>query len=225
MKYKILSFIIFILCVLIYFPTKTLRAKEPVTPQRFIILGGIIGGAEIINGIIQLFSKNDETIETNLSPEKKKEIERLLSRSRLLEMLSKTEQPDISAVSNTTSQTSQVIKSTNITIKEEKAKPLSEQVGVIPSEEKEYFVYKITSYTYKTVKKYEKGAVDYYEVGVAYYNIGKKQKAKEYLLHTIAINVRKEEAIEFLIKHYNMTRKEILIEKKKYKKLNTIEKK
>jgi len=39
-------------------------------------------------------------------------------------------------------------------------------------------------------------------------------------LHSIAIGVREEEAIEFLIKHFDMTRKEIQIEKRKYKKLN-----
>jgi len=209
------------------FPKDILSQRDAVTPGRLIIVGGIIGGIEIINGILQLFGKGEETAETNLTPEKQREIEKLLSRSRLLEVLSKEGSPIVYSSKETditvTTKTQIVLKpkeKTNIIVKpEEETGPQPEKLDIIPSEEKEYFTYKITSYTYKTVKKLKRGVIDYYEVGVAYYKVGKKKKAREYLLHTIAIGVRKEEAIEFLMEHYNMTRKEIQIEKKKYKRL------
>lgn len=217
--------ILLLFLLMIISPKYILSQREAITPGRLIIVGSIIGGIEIINGILQLFGKGEESAETNLTPEKKREIEKLLSRSRLLEVLSQEKSPIVYSSIETniivTTKTQIALKSeeeTNIIAKpEEETEPQPEKLGVIPSEEKEYFTYKITSYTYKTVKKLKRGVVDYYEVGVAYYKVGKKRKAREYLLHTIAINVRKEEAIEFLIQHYNMTRKEIQIEKKKYK--------
>ncbi|MBN1898052.1 MAG: hypothetical protein JW827_04680 [Spirochaetes bacterium] len=211
-------FIIFLTLLLVL---SNAGKAAPESPNRFIILGGIIGGIELIHGIVQIFSDDEETINTNLSQEEKKEINDLLKPSDLLDILKKKDSEISSSVSNLTAQEkTSLTTNTNITVKNEKeSKPVPEEVDVIPTEEDEYFTFKITSLTYKTIKKYKKGAVDYYEVGVAYFNADKKKKAREYLLHTVAINVRKDEAIDFLIHNYAMTRQEIMKEKKKYIKL------
>jgi len=176
---KLFNFsLIFILLV----PRLIYSERKPYTTEKIIIVGGIIGGIEIINGVINLF-KGDKEKQEEMN--KGKEIENLLSGSKLLSMLSsKTEYIALKKEELEISQDS--VEKTNLEIK----------------------------------KKQRVGEIDYYEVGVAYYKVGKFDKAREYLLHSIAIGVREEEAIEFLIKHFDMTRKEIQIEKRKYKKLN-----
>lgn len=186
----------FCILIILLFCLNLYSESKPRIANNLIIAGGIVGGLEIINGVIQLFKKSDKEKE---NIEKEEEIKSLLSHSKLLSVLSTksnlllTYNQGTSNINNTNE---------NITLKtgeEESAESV------------------ITNYEIKPVLR--KGVVDYYEVGVAYYKVGKKSKAKECLLHTIAIGVREEEAIKFLMENFDMTRKEIQIEKRKYKEL------
>ncbi len=226
---KLVRNFIFIVILLFLNNISLYAAKSPITPGRLAIVGGIIGGVELVNGLLQLFKGGKEKDEMRIDRSKQKEIDKLLSGSRLLSVLNEESNIQPQQVVNTNEKITETVDekkivlvntNSNIVVENKKeSKPMKDKLAVVPSEQKEYFTYKITSYTYKKSKYLKKGVIDYYEVGVAYYNVNKKEKAREYLLHTIAIGVRKEEAIDFLIENFNMTRKEIQIEKKKYREL------
>ncbi len=239
---KILLIIISII-IIINTTSKNLRAEySPTTIDKFIIVGGILGGIELIHTAYMLFFKHNEhkmlrnknTSTTNSTDDainKEELLKKLLAPSKLLTMyeertntvISKETNLIVSTISNTyaTNEKSLTnsLKTTSSTQKQVliKTNIIVERFKVSPQTEQSNFTYTITNTRTKESFEYTAGAIDYYDVGVAYYHVGKKKKAKEYLLHTIAINKKKKEAIEFLMNHYKITLKEIRLEAKKYK--------
>ncbi len=167
-------------------------SAEIKSPIRFLYLGGIIVGAELINGAIKIFSKknavnqNDIKMKQQEELNKQKELEQLLAPSKLLDMV-KT--------------------STNQTQATNTVSPLPNQF--ITNLRNESMAFYITNNKTKEVYEFKQGEIDYYDVGVAYFRVNKKEKAKEFLFKAIQSNINKNKAINFLIENYNMSPKEI----------------
>ncbi len=235
---------IIILLIIFFFlqmsAKKTFAEYSPTTTQKFLIVGGILGGIELIHTALNLFSKkkkknlttttttNNYENYTDASINKEEELKKLLAPSKLLTLIEKTNtvistnknivvSVQTNTISNTTN-TNNLLGST-FTNYEIKTNTLIERYKITPQNMETNFTYKVTNTLTKKTFEYTAGSIDYYDVGVAYYFVNKKHKAKEYLLHTIAINKKKDEAIKFLMQHYKITLKEIRIEAKKYKTL------
>ncbi len=214
-----------------------LNSTTAVSPERLLIIGGVVGGIELIHIGINIFrhkkvdniliknNKDNKIVHIN-SIDKKKELKKLLAPSKLLSLIEESSNTNSSftninqvAVESNAVSTNQIVINnytnnnkyiTNITYQTEK-------YNIKPVSKRKYFTYTITNKLTKESYEYKSGAIDYYEVGIAYFSVGKKEKAKEYLLHTIAINERKKEAINFLLKHYKITLQEIRNQARKYK--------
>lgn len=204
------------------------------TPERFAILGAAVVGAELIYGAINLF-KGDEGDEkernnidvkqgtntiVNNKKNKEEQLKKLLAPSKLLDMVAETNQSQ----QETTKETNKRIESRidPVPVYEKKTnkkniKKKEKKKNVEPIKLPETKVYMITNYKTKEVYEYKKGVIDYYAVGTAYYNVGKKEKAKGFFLKTIALNINKEKSIKFLKRNYKMNDKEIMLQTAKYK--------
>ncbi len=89
------------------------------SPNRFLYLGGIIVGAELINGVVQLLSRkrntqNEDSLKLTREEELKKqrELDKLLAPSKLLDIIG--EETNISPHTNIVQTTPQQTTITNI---------------------------------------------------------------------------------------------------------------
>ncbi|MDD5067093.1 MAG: hypothetical protein PHF84_08615 [bacterium] len=212
MKQSLIIFLILLYCS----ASTDLRASAR-GPERLIILGSAVAGAELVNVIIRLFS-NTKQVQT-LSPEEQKrlaleeerkkqeELEKLLAPSKLFEVIGQTNimsGTNEAVALNAGNMTNRTVKAvTNL-----KAPPHKTTITTI---------YYITNYKTREIYEFKRGKIDYYAVAAAYYKVGKKEKAREFFLKTISLDVNKNQAMNFLIANFNMTPKEIQREAQKYK--------
>lgn len=200
--------------IVIFFSLSMLPLQAEIkSPIRFLYLGSIIVGAELINGIVQLLSRqrntqSEDSLKLTQEEElkKQKELDKLLAPSKLLDIIE--EETNISPLTNVVQTAPQQTAITNI--------QTSKEIILQPETRTQFSTYYITNYKTKEVYEFKKGYIDYYAVGVAYFNVNKKEKAKEFFLKTINLNLNKNQAINFLIENYNMSLKDINRQAKNY---------
>ncbi|MBU1076285.1 MAG: hypothetical protein KKH98_03270 [Spirochaetes bacterium] len=219
------------------------KAVSKRAPERFLIIGGAVVGAELVYSVINLFKGKETEEEQNLESkstniidyqkekiDREKELAKLLAPSKLFEVMAQTnvrestnevtqtniELPKIKDEAITGSAVTNIV--TNKLISRVTNIESVSNFGIPPEGIIQTSIIKVTNYSQKEVYEYRKGVIDYYEVGKAYFRVGKRVKAKEYLLKTIALNINKEEAISFLMENYEMSLKNIMQESRKYKK-------
>lgn len=174
---------------------------------RLLILGGAVAGAELVHGLIRVLSPAEKQEEKKLSPEeerkKQEELKKLLAPSKLLEMVEETNR---SALTNARpplpDKTGSVTRATN----QEPA----------DGEEKVAAVVTVTNTETSEIYEFRRGRIDYYAVALAYFKVGKKEKAREFFLKTIAVDYNRDKAVDFLITRYGLSLKDINLEAKKY---------
>lgn len=199
--------ILLFLC-LIATGSRTLQAAgTDLSTLRLLIVGGAVAGAELVYGLIRFLSPAEKQEEMKPSKEeelkKQEELKKLLAPSKLLEMVNETN----NAPRSNTLPSSNFLASSN-----QSGSPDLLPAGM----QKEFTVLYVTNTQTQEIYEFRKGRIDYYEVAMAYYRVGKQDKAREFLLKTIAMNYKRESAISFLTIRYGMSTKEISREVKKY---------